>query len=375
MLVYGRGVKWFVARTILVSRRLSDVVGGHWYTRPQTVWRGTDFSPTRFKMFKNPRTLPAAMAAAAASLFARAQAEAGQREDAPVWKFGYGSNISPEFLRTKKMLNPLDSRRAVLHGFSISFPAGRGIDYVEPTFATLKRDPDGEVHGTVTLLSPEDAAALNRQEGSYAVEVHSFTVYGGGKLDAEVYVPQKPLPATHPEGACSRRYRDILANSADAMDLDPSWVAKLRALPAYEPSVETLARRKALPSPSSLPAMSVAELKRHDGHLEPTCYVSACGYIFEHTPIFKVYRGRDITYRSVLHVRGVNLDANDDGGVSPFPRLSELNSGELEYSRQHLDRLIAKSVGGRPVAVLREFWEEQEKDLDGVWHDNAMSKV
>ena len=328
-------------------------------------------------MFKNPRTLPAAMAAAGASLFARAraQAEAGNNEDASVWKFGYGSNISPEFLRTKKMLNPLDTRRAVLHGFSLSFPAGRGIDYVEPTFATLKRDPDGEVHGTVTLLSPEDATALNRQEGSYAIEVHSVTLYGGKELDAEVYVPQKPLPASHPEGACSRRYRDILANSADAMGLDPNWVAKLRALPAYEPSAETLARRRTLPSPSSLPAMSIAELRRHDGQEESTCFVSACGYIFEHTPIFKAYRGRDITYRGILHVRGVNLDANDDGGVAPFPRLSQLSSAELEYARQHLDRLIAKSVGGRPVAVLREFWEEQERDFDGMWRDNSMSKL
>ena len=58
-----------------------------------------------------------------------------------IWKFGYGSNMSQDFLRIKKRLNPIESRRTVLHGFTLSFPEGRGIDFVEPAFATLKRYP------------------------------------------------------------------------------------------------------------------------------------------------------------------------------------------------------------------------------------------
>ena len=74
-----------------------------------------------------------------------------------VWKFGYGSNMSVEFMRSKKGLNPLDSHRTILKGFTLSFPEGRGIDFVEPCFATLKRDPEGIVHGVSTLLSLDDA--------------------------------------------------------------------------------------------------------------------------------------------------------------------------------------------------------------------------
>ena len=47
------------------------------------------------------------------------------------WKFGYGSNISPDFLRGKKLLTVLDCKRCVLAGFALSFPLGRGIDLVE----------------------------------------------------------------------------------------------------------------------------------------------------------------------------------------------------------------------------------------------------
>lgn len=55
-----------------------------------------------------------------------------------VWKFGYGSNMSQEFLRTKKLLKPIKFERAILKGFQLSFPEGRGVDFVEPAFATLK---------------------------------------------------------------------------------------------------------------------------------------------------------------------------------------------------------------------------------------------
>ena len=57
---------------------------------------------------------------------------------ASVWKFGYGSNMSQEFLRTKKMLNPIKFERAILQGFQLSFP-DKGADiFVEPAFANLK---------------------------------------------------------------------------------------------------------------------------------------------------------------------------------------------------------------------------------------------
>ena len=65
---------------------------------------------------------------------------------ATVWKFGYGSNIQPEFLRTKKNLTVLDYRRCVLKGFALSFPLGRGIEYVEPSFATLRKEEGAETH-------------------------------------------------------------------------------------------------------------------------------------------------------------------------------------------------------------------------------------
>eukprot|EP00467_Chlorarachnion_reptans_P023505 CAMPEP_0114508426 /NCGR_PEP_ID=MMETSP0109-20121206/12594_1 /TAXON_ID=29199 /ORGANISM="Chlorarachnion reptans, Strain CCCM449" /LENGTH=335 /DNA_ID=CAMNT_0001687359 /DNA_START=406 /DNA_END=1413 /DNA_ORIENTATION=+ len=305
-----------------------------------------------------------------------------------IWKFGYGSNMSQDFLRTKKQLRPLDYKRVVLKGFSLSFPEGKGIDFVEPSFATLKRNPKGEVHGIATLLGLECARKLDAQEGAYNVEVHSVEEYSDGKggaegetktLLTEVYTPRREIPLSFPEGCCSDRYRDVLVKGAIECKLSNAWVEKLRKLPVYNPTEETLKMRASVPPVSSFKPMSIAELRKHDGSVEgKPIYVSSCGFIFDLTPAFKVYRGRDVTKRHILHRRGVNLDANDDGGVSPFPRLTKVEPGELEYALRYRDRYMhkAKAKGQNgPVAVLREFWEEQDESLKGVFEGNTFSKL
>ena len=201
-------------------------------------------------------------------------------------------------------------------------------------------------------------------------------------MSVQIYVSKKALPLGSPQGPTSERYRDILVAGARENSLDPSWIEKLANLPTYQPSADTLARRRAVPHPHNLPKWSIAELRRHDGSDASSAsgaggaeaggkttesgldiHFSSCGFIFKHKPIFAVFRGRDITFRNCLQRRGINLDANDDGGVSPFPKLVDLEPHVLEYCLQYRDRFIAKA--GEPVAALEEFWDEQEGMDDG----------
>jgi hypothetical protein len=287
----------------------------------------------------------------------------------------YGSQ---EFLRTKKNLSPITSERSILRGFSLSFPAGRGFDLVEPSFATTKVNPDDLIHGVSTLFTIKDAVSLNSQEAvgsAYNLEVHKVLLYDGvTELDVEVYVPAKPLPLEFPEGECSTRYRDILVTGAKEAGLDEAWIQKLESLPVYTPSTETLAKRQLVPPVSSLPRMTIAELAQHNGSSEAhPHYISSCGYIFRYKDFFTIYHGRDITFRNCLQRRGINLDSNDDGGKSPFPRLSRLEPEVLEYALQYRDRFIHKA--GIPIAVLAEFWQEQDASLEGVYSGNILSKL
>ena len=60
----------------------------------------------------------------------------------------------------------------------------------------------------------------------------------------------------------------------------------------------------------------------------------------------------------------------DDGGKSPFPCLSQLEPAALNYALQYRDRFMHKA--GMPIAVLKEFCEEQkEAYLDDVFKGNA----
>ena len=84
-------------------------------------------------------------------------------------------------------------------------------------------------------------------------------------------------------------------------------------------------------------------------------------------------RGRDVTNRNLFHLRGMNLEEADDGGKRPFPVLAHLEATELEYALQWRDRFIHKAKGQSPVAVLKEFWQDQAPNLEGVYQNNAHS--
>lgn len=60
------------------------------------------------------------------------------------------------------------------------------------------------------------------------------------------------------------------------------------------------------------------ELALHNGKNENyPDYISSCGFIFPFKDTFAFnanLNGRDVTYRHILHFRGINLDQNDDGG-------------------------------------------------------------
>lgn len=154
-------------------------------------------------------------------------------------------------------------------------------------------EEDGVVHGVSTLFSLADARRLDAQESGYAITEIAVMPYGSSEeLLVEVYTQRSPLPDDHPEGCFLMRYRDVLVRGAHEMNLEVFWVCKLRDLPVYTPSAVTLARRHALPPPTMLQIMSIAELTQHNGSNESKPVLTAsCGYVFEHKPPFRVMWG------------------------------------------------------------------------------------
>lgn len=274
-----------------------------------------------------------------------------------VWKFGYGSNLSPTFMREKKSLEVFDSKPAVLKGYKLIFP--EAIEFVEPAFASVieSDEKDSEVHGTVSLLSLKSAQSLDKQEMGYDIKTLEVICYDGQKIKAEVYTDKhKDLVL----GLPSKRYMDILIKGAIESNLKEYYVEMLKSQPYYTPTKNTLERRKLLPPFEKLKPISFSELSENNGKNNKEKWSSCLGYIFHCKKgfIFDSWVGRDVSIRNLYHYRGISLTNNDS--VKEYPKISELKEDELEYIRQNLDRLLNIFGIQNLVGYLKEFAEHQK---------------
>eukprot|EP01104_Vermistella_antarctica_P006786 TRINITY_DN17491_c0_g1_i1.p1 TRINITY_DN17491_c0_g1~~TRINITY_DN17491_c0_g1_i1.p1 ORF type:complete len:297 (+),score=59.46 TRINITY_DN17491_c0_g1_i1:69-893(+) len=271
-----------------------------------------------------------------------------------VWKFGYGSNISKNNLETKKQLTILNYDIAVLKGYKLVFTSA--IEYVEPAFATIEKGTEAdEVHGSIFEIPNEQAVKLNQQEAVYNVETKEMKTYGGNTVNVEVYMPRSSGRKYAPP---SQRYLRLLIGGGEEAGLKPSYVEKLRAIPHYVPSAETLARRDELPALETLKVYTADELKPMNGKEGRPTWTSIMGYIVQQKGdkwLFDSWKGRDVSHRNLLHFRGQSLDVNDVGGI--FPCLADLTDEEVEYLRQNLDRYTQED--GVVQGALKDFVEAQ----------------
>jgi len=70
-----------------------------------------------------------------------------------VWSFGFGSNMDPEFLRTKKVIDVKDAVGATVKGWKMMMSLKTRMLRVEPSFANAcpGKETD-EIHGVAFQL-------------------------------------------------------------------------------------------------------------------------------------------------------------------------------------------------------------------------------
>jgi len=275
-----------------------------------------------------------------------------------VWKFGYGSNLSPTFLEAKKGFKVYEWHPAKLSGWALVFNMV-AFRFTEPAFANIVPGDAtwDSVHGSICLLSKSDCEVLDNQERAYQNKIVTVQVYDGRELEVEAYVGKETASPAHIFP--SKRYLNLIIDGAKEVGLEQDYIDILCSLPSYTPSPKVLRARKAIPRFEDLPKMTIAELAERKEESEAGPPLSSIlGYIFNSRIMFKFYYGRDTTFRRLLHYRGISMDLNDDGGKSPFPVQADLSEDELEYLWQSIDEYLSK---GSIVAVLKEYWDDQNK--------------
>jgi hypothetical protein len=280
-----------------------------------------------------------------------------------IWSFGFGSNMNVEFVRAKKGIHPLESTPAIVKGWKMAM-CSRGFPLVEPRYAVAVKEEGAEIHGVALLLSAEGAAEMDRQEGSgrvYDKAEISMTAYDGRKMTGFMYVSRKG-PLT--EEPCSARYRKVLVDGARDAGLSTAYIEKLATMPAYSPAQETLQKRRALPSPDALPAMTLQDLQGTKGQGE-MAHTSILGYVIRVPPSnfgYSAWEGRDFTASRSRVFVGASPDEGDGLGTFPMEApVAEWTQERLEYLRHWLDYYIGKE-GAESVAYLAEF-KSQNPDV------------
>ena len=289
-----------------------------------------------------------------------------------VWRFGYGSNIGLETLRTKKNLHPSRYLAGTIEGWELHFESGNFcLPFVEPAWACVRSNPDCKVHGSAFCIRQEEADALDTQERGYQVVPSRFVAYSGEVVEeVGLYVP--PSSFSREEGAPSLRYLRLVQKGAREAGLSQEWIQRLDGVKFYTTPPEIRRQTERWISefhsdPARRDRRITAEaLARMDGRNNgrPAC-TSIIGYVVEIPAdclVIPSWKGHTITRRILLHWNGKSLDRNDirfgQPGFRPLPKLEGCTKEEKEFLFQNLDSLLHR--GGTIVARLQDFLDDQE---------------
>jgi len=146
-----------------------------------------------------------------------------------VWYFAYGANMAATKLVVRNIA-PTRSLAAHLPDWALRFNHP-GTPPHEPVFASIDPAPGATVYGVAHVISPAEAAALDRFEQGYHRVPVTLHLTGGSTVAGFAYQTDQPCP----EGVPSARYLGLLLEGARAHILPATLIAHLEALLAHAP--------------------------------------------------------------------------------------------------------------------------------------------
>ena len=142
-----------------------------------------------------------------------------------MFHFGYGSNLSTEFVHKELIPNAKYVMKAYLPNFEVRFPFWSPEK--EAGYSGIMEAPGELVHGVLYEVTEEDLTGLDNMERVYKDRYKRMTyrVLGeDGKFHlADLYRvidPQGPFPP-------SREYVDIMLKGARELGLDAEYIRKI----------------------------------------------------------------------------------------------------------------------------------------------------
>ncbi|XCN71329.1 MAG: gamma-glutamylcyclotransferase family protein [Candidatus Electrothrix aestuarii] len=146
-----------------------------------------------------------------------------------LYYFAYGSNMSNEVFIDRRKMNPVQKYNVVLGNYELVFDQ-KGIQYIEPCFASLRKKIGARVYGILYELTPQDAEQLHKTESAgYDIEELEISVDGLGMKKCFTYINRDSCPGRKP----SQRYMNKLIKGATEHSLPETYLEELRAVETF----------------------------------------------------------------------------------------------------------------------------------------------
>lgn len=160
-----------------------------------------------------------------------------------MYYFAYGSNMSSEIFVERRGIQPLEQYNALLQDYRLVFDH-KGIQYLEPCFASLEKQINAQVYGILYRITPNDVERLHNSEGNeYRYTKLKVSSTETGKITCFTYITRHPCRGRKP----SRRYMSKLIAGALEHGLPEVYIKELRKvetfhLPVVSHAVDILAK-------------------------------------------------------------------------------------------------------------------------------------
>ena len=140
-----------------------------------------------------------------------------------VFYFGYGSNMSTQYLIKRRKIIPLESQAALLKDYKLVMNM-EGPNFLEPSFANISNCKGFDVEGVIHEIDEKDLQKIVNTEGE-DYELVKLSIYMSGKKKTAytlIYKTNetKDIPP-------SKRYLKILIRAAKENNLSSTYIKSL----------------------------------------------------------------------------------------------------------------------------------------------------
>ena len=144
-----------------------------------------------------------------------------------VYYFGYGANMSKEYLENRRRVFPSEIHTGILRDYKLIMNM-EGPNFIEPSFANIIRKPNESLEGVLSKITENELKQIINSEGvNYEVE-DIIVITKNKKIKAKTLIyKSNSLLSIAP----SRRYMKILINAAIKNQLSENYIQKLKRYP------------------------------------------------------------------------------------------------------------------------------------------------